>query len=94
MAKVRAIKEGFYGGSRRRVGDVFEFSGKKLGKWMVPADAKAVTTEEAKEAPPAGTADAVRAAHKAKSSGKEVKAEAKEAPPAGGDSPTGNQEVI
>lgn len=32
---VRATSPGFYGGVRRRVGEVFEVSdGKKLGKWM------------------------------------------------------------
>jgi hypothetical protein len=32
---VRALSEGFYGGIRRRVGDVFSVHDKvKLGKWM------------------------------------------------------------
>ncbi len=38
MAKqVRAVSEGFYGGIRRRVGDVFKIDdSKKIGKWMEP----------------------------------------------------------
>lgn len=36
--KVRAKQDGFYGGSRRRKGSEFEFSGKKPGSWMEPID--------------------------------------------------------
>lgn len=33
--KVRAIRDGFYGNSRRRLGDEFVLrEGDKLGKWM------------------------------------------------------------
>lgn len=35
--KVIATQKGYYGGRIREVGDVFEFEGEKLGKWMVPA---------------------------------------------------------
>ena len=39
--KVKAISQGFYGGSRRREGDVFEFGGDKPYSWMEPvADEK------------------------------------------------------
>ncbi len=53
--KVRAIKEGFYDGSRRRIGDVFEIVGKKLGKWMVPADTAVAMTDEVTDEPPAAS---------------------------------------
>lgn len=40
--KVRAKQMGFYGGARRRVGEVFEIpDGATLGKWMEPVDNKA-----------------------------------------------------
>ena len=36
--KVKAKQDGFYGGSRRRAGTVFEFTGAKPGKWMEPLE--------------------------------------------------------
>lgn len=49
--KLTAIKEGFYGGARIRVGQSFEFKGEKLPKWAKPhADAaKAIAEAKAKE---------------------------------------------
>lgn len=91
--KVRAIHDGFYDGQRRRAGDVFEFGGEKLGKWMVPADAKAVITDEAKEGPPAGTAEAVKAAAKQKA-GRKPKAEQTDEAKEGPAKSTGDQDVI
>jgi hypothetical protein len=41
--KVRAKETGFYKGHRQREGSVFEFTGEKLGKWMVPLDNADVT---------------------------------------------------
>jgi|SRR6185369_7503759 len=46
--KVMAKEEGFYGGRLRKPFDVFEFKGKKLGKWMVEAD-KEPETETVKK---------------------------------------------
>ncbi len=41
--KVKAITEGFYGGARRRAGQVFEVSKGAKGKWFVPvADSEPV----------------------------------------------------
>ena len=37
--KVRAIKQGFYGGARRRVGDVFEAEDGAKASWFEPAEA-------------------------------------------------------
>lgn len=37
--KVRATRLGYYGGHLIQPGTVFEFSGKKLGSWMEPAEA-------------------------------------------------------
>lgn len=37
--KVRAIKQGFYGGARRRVGDVFEAEDEAKASWFEPVDA-------------------------------------------------------
>lgn len=54
--KLTAIKEGFYGNRRIRVGDSFEFTGEKLPKWAKPhADAiKAIAEAKAKEAASGG----------------------------------------
>ena len=43
--RVRAIEDGFYGDTRRRRGEVFEFHGKKLGSWMEPAEKPYVEPE-------------------------------------------------
>lgn len=37
--KVRAIKQGFYGGARRRVGDVFEAEDEAKASWFEPVEA-------------------------------------------------------
>lgn len=37
--KVRAIKQGFYGGARRRVGDVFDAEGGAKASWFEPVEA-------------------------------------------------------
>lgn len=37
--KVRAIKQGFYGGARRRVGDVFEAEAVAKASWFEPVEA-------------------------------------------------------
>ena len=37
--KVRAIKQGFYGGARRRVGDVFEAEDGAKASWFEPTEA-------------------------------------------------------
>lgn len=37
--KVRAMKQGFYGGARRRVGDVFEAEDGAKALWFEPAEA-------------------------------------------------------
>ncbi len=37
--KVRAMKQGFYGGARRRVGDVFEAEDGAKASWFEPAEA-------------------------------------------------------
>ena len=37
--KVRAIKQGFYGGARRRVGDVFEAEDGAKASWFEPVEA-------------------------------------------------------
>ena len=37
--KVRAIKQGFYGGARRRVGDVFEAKDGAKASWFEPVEA-------------------------------------------------------
>ena len=37
--KVRAIKQGFYGGARRRVGDVFEAEDEAKASWVEPVEA-------------------------------------------------------
>lgn len=37
--KVRAIKQGFYGGARRRVGDVFEVDDGLAASWFEPVEA-------------------------------------------------------
>jgi hypothetical protein len=40
--KVRATQLGFYNGSRKRPGDVFDIpDGAKIGSWFVPADSPA-----------------------------------------------------
>jgi hypothetical protein len=45
--KVRALKEGFYDGSRRRVGDVFVIPATaKVGKWMEVFDVAAKAVKE------------------------------------------------
>lgn len=36
--QVRATQDGFYGGEYRPKGSVFEFAGRKLGKWMQPLE--------------------------------------------------------
>lgn len=36
--KVRAIKQGFYGGARRRVGDVFEAEDGAKASWFEPVE--------------------------------------------------------
>jgi hypothetical protein len=46
---VRAVKDGFYGGYRRRKDEVFDFNGKKLGKWMVPVNAEIAEVKPKKE---------------------------------------------
>lgn len=38
--KVQAITDGFYGGARRRAGDVFEVKDGVTGKWFTPVEAK------------------------------------------------------
>lgn len=49
--KVVATSPGFYKGERKRVGDEFEFTGKKLGKWMekVEGDKPKTSKKEARE---------------------------------------------
>lgn len=37
--KVRAMKQGFYGGARRRVGDVFKAEDGAKASWFEPAEA-------------------------------------------------------
>ena len=37
--KVRAMKQGFYGGARRRVGDVFEAEDGAKASWFEPVEA-------------------------------------------------------
>lgn len=37
--KVKALMLGFYGGSRRRIGDIFEIKEGELGRWMEVVDA-------------------------------------------------------
>ena len=37
--KVRAMKQGFYGGARRRVGDVFEAEDGAKASWFEPEEA-------------------------------------------------------
>ena len=37
--QVRAIKQGFYGGARRRVGDVFEAEDGAKASWFAPVEA-------------------------------------------------------
>lgn len=36
--QVRATQDGFYGGEYRLKGTVFEFAGRKPGKWMQPIE--------------------------------------------------------
>lgn len=38
MPKVKAIQTGFYKGTRKRVGAVFEVAKGEKAKWFVPAD--------------------------------------------------------
>lgn len=90
--KVRAIKPGFFDGERKRVGDVFELGDKKPGKWMVPANAAMPVTPKGGEAPPAGTAEAVKWAAKRKNGGKAGVVAALDVVPDGG--ATGDKEVI
>lgn len=98
--KVRALKPGFYDGCRRRVGDVFEFAGSakqvEKSKWLQPADAKAPITDDQRAGPPAGSAEAVKLAHKAKKSGKAGNEPKRSAAVAvlTDDKSTGDQEVI
>ena len=52
--KVKAIKEGFYGNSRRRVGAVFEVTEKQFSsKWMVKVEEQrpAITEDFGNEIP-------------------------------------------
>ena len=45
-AKVKAIRTGFYGGVRRRIGDVFTLKdGDALGSWMSPVGTDEVASE-------------------------------------------------
>ena len=46
--KVRAIKQGFYGGARRRVGDVFEAEDGAKASWFEPAEAAEAVKPKAK----------------------------------------------
>lgn len=50
MMKVRATQLGFYGGSRRRPGDVFDVKENELGRWMEPVETGAVADEPEKPA--------------------------------------------
>lgn len=54
--RVKAIKVGFYGGSRRRVGEVFEVADGAKGSWFEPVPA----------------AESPKAKPKAKAKGEEV----------------------
>ena len=73
--KVRAMKQGFYGGARRRVGDVFEAADGAKASWFEPAEA----AEAAKPKPrakatggePAEAAEAAKPKPKAKAKGGE-----------------------
>lgn len=38
LVRVRALKLGFSGGVRRRLGDVFNVERDKIGSWMEPID--------------------------------------------------------
>lgn len=50
MMKVKAKAEGFYGGVRRRKGDVFDVADEKaLGSWMDPLETKAPEKEPKKQ---------------------------------------------
>ena len=46
--KVRAIKQGFYGGARRRVGDVFEAEDGVAASWFEPVEAAEVAKPKPK----------------------------------------------
>lgn len=46
--KVRAIKQGFYGGARRRVGDVFEAEDGAKASWFEPVEAAAAAKPKPK----------------------------------------------
>ena len=46
--KVRAIKQGFYGGARRRVGDVFEAEDGAKASWFEPVEAAEATKPKPK----------------------------------------------
>jgi len=52
--EVRALEDGFYGGSRRRKGSTFQWNDAKLAKWVAPvadkaADAAAAPVEQEPE---------------------------------------------
>lgn len=52
--KVQALDMGFYGGQRRRPGDVFPLdAGDKLASWMVPVVDKAPVVGDVKPTKPA-----------------------------------------
>lgn len=76
--KVRAIREGFYGGSRRRVGAIFDVADGAKGRWFVPAVAAPAEPE---------------AAPKPAKGAKAGKAAPTEAPPGGSDRAS-DQDVI
>ncbi len=61
IVKVRAIRDGFYKGARRRAGTVFDISVEKienLGKWMEPIGVSANVAGKAAPAKVAETAPA------------------------------------
>lgn len=59
--RVKALRDGFYGGERRRTGAVFSVeSEKELGRWMKPIGAK--EEAEKSDSEPAGKAESTPAA--------------------------------
>lgn len=59
--KVRALKQGYYGGSRRREGEVFDVKDGAKASWFVPVESATVAKPKGRGKAPETFADVAQA---------------------------------